>query len=286
MKIVVFIRRKPPLFYFANAIHKVFPLSLVVIENPHQTTNEDMTLAQKTKHYLKHKGVKNIPRSIKSRLKNRRYKQTHAARQAAYHAAEKKYFGDLHASLDPSMRVLEVKNINSYKVKEALEQIKPDVLLDHGTSIVKSHILDTAPLALNIHWGLSPYYRGTVCTQWALLQKDPLNIGVTVHKLSKHVDGGDILGQARAQIAPDDYARTINMQLTKLGTDIVLQALKKLAHGEQLQFHKQDLSVGVVTATKQWTLELEKKIWELEEHGGIASMLSNPAKNEEPILHL
>ena len=86
-----------------------------------------------------------------------------------------------------------VADNNSTEVARRLTALKPDLILDHGTSIVSDSIIETAPLALNLHWGLSPYYRGTFCTEWALINHDPRNIGVTIHRLAKAVDGGDIL---------------------------------------------------------------------------------------------
>src|SRR3546814_7243079 len=63
---------------------------------------------------------------------------------------------------------------------------------------------------LNIHAGLSPRYRGSRCTEWAVACGDVLNIGVTVHRLTKDIDGGAILGQARVQVRPEDTIEDVN----------------------------------------------------------------------------
>ena len=39
--------------------------------------------------------------------------------------------------------------------------------------------------ALNIHMGISPYYRGTDCNFWAIYDGFPNYVGGTVMKLSK-----------------------------------------------------------------------------------------------------
>ena len=89
-----------------------------------------------------------------------------------------KWFSNKWRKLDKTIPYIEVENINSQLVFKILKEINPDLILDHGTSIVKNHILENAKLALNLHWGLSPYYRGTHCTDWALINWDPNNIGV------------------------------------------------------------------------------------------------------------
>ena len=91
----------------------------------------------------------------------------------------------------------------------------------------------TSDLALNLHWGLSPYYRGTHCTGWALINWDPYNIGVTIHKLTQRIDGGSILAQKRAVIKPGDTVNSINMQLTQLGTELVIKIIDKIVSRKQ-----------------------------------------------------
>ena len=138
--------------------------------------------------------------------------------------------------LDPGIPLLVVADINAPIVRQRLAEIGPDVVLDHGTGIVRDELIDSVPLALNIHWGLSPYYRGTHCTEWGLISWDPYNIGVTLHRLSREIDGGGVVSQARAQIAPDDTVHSINMQLTQLGTELARAALARLDEGANLRF--------------------------------------------------
>ena len=63
---------------------------------------------------------------------------------------------------------------------------------------------------------LSPYYGGTRCTEWALLHWDCCNIDVTVHELTAEIEGGKIVGQARAELVPENTVHSINVQLTAL----------------------------------------------------------------------
>ena len=47
--------------------------------------------------------------------------------------------------------------------------------------------------AINIHMGLSPFYRGSSCNFWALNDKNPEYVGSTIHYLSKGLDSGNII---------------------------------------------------------------------------------------------
>jgi methionyl-tRNA formyltransferase len=189
--------------------------------------------------------------------------------------------------LDPSIPLLVVPDINAPIVRQRLADIKPDVVLDHGTGIVRDELIESVPLALNVHWGLSPYYRGTHCTEWALVNWDPYNIGVTLHRLSREIDGGGVVSQARAQITPDDTVHSINMQLTQLGTALARGALTRLDQGHQLVFHSQDHAQGLLTLNRQWSRTLTRQMRYIENQGLIGRMLKHPARRARlPIVEL
>ncbi len=273
-KIVCMIHPQPPLVYFGNEIHSKHPVSLVIVEIRHTSR------------------IKNVVRRIQSCFAMRtleplgfRFPLRVADRQKV--EVLNRFFGDAWKNLFPDLRVMVTDDINSRDVQEELNEEKPDVVLVHGTSIVKDHILECAPLVLNLHWGLSPYYRGTHCTEWALVNWDPYNIGVTIHRLSNAIDGGDIVAQARAEIAAGDGLHSINMQLTKLGTELMVRALDQIAAGKGLTFHRQDHARGFLTLNRQWSRPLRRQVQHIVRNGLIAKMLEKPARKERlPIVEL
>ena len=46
---------------------------------------------------------------------------------------------------------------------------------------------------INIHMGVSPYYRGTDCNYWTLVDDNPHLVGATIHMISKGLDSDQIL---------------------------------------------------------------------------------------------
>ncbi|MBI5079614.1 hypothetical protein HZB06_03060 [Candidatus Wolfebacteria bacterium] len=267
MKIVCLIRNKAPLVYFVNAVHARYPVSLVVIETPASAINQSAALG------ALYRQIMIIAHKIRRRKEIKRIENINT-----------RLFGNNWRRLNEEIPVMQVQSVNDTSVWERLLAEKPDIILDHGTSIVKNHILETAPLALNIHWGLSPYYRGTNCTNWAILKRDPYNIGVTVHLLAKDVDGGDIFGQTRVIPEANDTARSINLKLTKAGAEIVMRALDRLSHGESLKFHHQDLSVGLLTRVKDYTKAHAQQITEIEKKG-LSPILEHPSRSERLPIH-
>jgi folate-dependent phosphoribosylglycinamide formyltransferase PurN len=270
MKIVCLIRHEPALIYFANRIHERHRIDLAVVESP--VVNESMAAK------IASRGLTGTIHSVARRLSRGKTAQR-------LEADFNEFFGEKWRALDPGIPVLRTENINSQAVQERLESEKPDLILDHGTSLVKDHILKTAGLALNLHWGLSPYYRGTFCTEWALINWDPYNIGVTIHKLTKIIDGGSILAQKRATVRPTDTAHTIDMQLTALGTELVITAIDKMKRGEELCYHPQDVTIGYLTRNSQWSEHAQMQVEYIEKRGLVAAMMQKPSRKQKlPII--
>jgi len=264
MNIVCLIRPNPPLFYFVNTINSSYPVALVIIEQPKDNSRNIFSK-------IRQHGFQDSYRILRRKLSQQKNRTTD------YDVL----FGNKWYGLDKEIPFLEVDDINSDIVSSKVKEIKPDLILDHGTSVVKNHILGLAELALNLHWGLSPYYRGTNCTEWALVNWDPYNIGVTIHKLTKDIDGGDILVQKRATIKAGDTPHSINMQLTVLGTALILDAVEKLKNGNHLDFAKQDFSLGHITYLRQWNHLLDKQIEYIKNNNLIELMLEKPSRDHK-----
>ena len=110
--------------------------------------------------------------------------------------AEKKAFGEL--SLLPSIDgLLAVKHndlsmLSQDQLNGALDS---DLYIVFGSSYIKGWLADflIKKNAINIHMGLSPYYKGNACNFWALYDDKPNYVGATIHLLSEGLDSGDVL---------------------------------------------------------------------------------------------
>jgi methionyl-tRNA formyltransferase len=271
-KIVCLIRSDPAFVYFVNRIHERHKVSLVVVESP----SFKRRLATK----INSGGIPGLMEAFRNQASKRVNRKRHTLDC-------EKYFGDKWKSLSHEIPVLRVDQINSQSVYERLKKERPDLILDHGTSIVKDHILETSALALNLHRGLSPYYRGTYCTEMALVNWDPYNIGVTIHKLTRIIDGGSILAQERPIIENGDTVSSIDMQLTQLGTELISRVIDKIEAGEELHPEKQDVSLGFLTLNRHWSKHLRKQIRYVEKNNLIQQMFKKPARKKKlPIVEL
>ena len=90
--------------------------------------------------------------------------------------------------------------------------LKSDVYVVFGSSYIKGELVDflVKQKAINIHAGVSPYYRGTDCNFWALFDDNPHLAGTTIHLLSKGLDSGPMLYHAMSNLKTNPFNYTMS----------------------------------------------------------------------------
>jgi len=141
-------------------------------------------------------------------------------------------------------RVLRVCGVNSPDTQRILDEIRPNLILVYGTSVVKPQVLNMASeLSLNMHTGVSPYYRGTACAFWPVVNGEFDTVGATVHECIDRLDGGKIFAVVRVQVKRGDDLHTIFGRAVTAGADAYARVVRQYLEG-RLEGEPQDLRVG------------------------------------------
>lgn len=88
------------------------------------------------------------------------------------------------------------------------DALNSDIYVVFGASYIRPPLVDSLidKMAINIHMGISPYYRGSSCNFWALYDGNPDLVGATIHMLSRGLDSGPMLYHVRpAAVATDPF---------------------------------------------------------------------------------
>jgi hypothetical protein len=126
-----------------------------------------------------------------------------------------------------------VRSLNAPESRELIASLKPDVFVVHATGILSPKTYELASkLAMNIHCGVLPEYRGHASTFWALWNRDTSNVGVSVHEIAKIVDTGRVLRLGRVDIRPEDTDITAWLRAVKTGVDLTIDVIQRLGRGE------------------------------------------------------
>ena len=103
-------------------------------------------------------------------------------------------------------------DLNQCSMNLLTDFLKSDVYVVFGSSYIKGELVDflVKQTAINIHAGVSPYYRGTDCNFWALYDDNPHLVGSTIHLLSKGLDSGPMLYHAMSNLKTDPFKYTMS----------------------------------------------------------------------------
>ncbi|MCH2162353.1 MAG: formyl transferase [Phycisphaerales bacterium] len=102
-------------------------------------------------------------------------------------------------------QAVRVGNVNDSDAIRQLQEWKPDLLLVYGTGLVKGGVFDAVDCPiLNMHTGLSPYYRGVACHVWPVAEDRLDRVGFTIHDCVPALDAGGILSTGVVTLEPGD----------------------------------------------------------------------------------
>ena len=102
-------------------------------------------------------------------------------------------------------------DLNKCSMSLLSDFLKSDIYIIFGGTYIKGELVDflIKQKAINIHAGVSPYYRGTDCNFWALYDGNPHLVGATIHLLSKGLDSGPVIYHAMSNLKTNRYKRMV-----------------------------------------------------------------------------
>jgi methionyl-tRNA formyltransferase len=174
--------------------------------------------------------------------------------------------------------VIQRGEINNEVYVDQIKSLEPDLVIVYGASILKSTFLEAYPRnVLNVHLGLSPYYRGAATNFWPFVDKVPACVGATFMYIDDGIDTGEIIHQLRASYNYFDTPSSIGNRLIKDMTEVFAELIVKF----------ESLSKPVVptygtfsklTKKKDFTEEAVEKLYTNFSEGMIEDYLANKCK--------
>jgi len=118
------------------------------------------------------------------------------------------------------------------QAREQVASLKPDLLVSFAYGrLFGPKFLALFPLGgINIHPSLLPKYRGPSPIQAAILNRDMVT-GISVQRLAKEMDSGDILAAEQFQLTGRETAGSLSETVSVKAALILTEVLKKIADG-------------------------------------------------------
>ena len=147
---------------------------------------------------------------------------------AARDESEARYFAaDAAVRLEPGAAVRTVRAGACSDPAEVavMQAARPDVVLVFGTGILREPLLSTFEgRVINMHLGLSPYYRGAGTNFWPLVNREPEYVGATIHYLDAGIDTGPIISHARPSVERSDGPHDLGNKTIVAAAEALLRA--------------------------------------------------------------
>lgn len=203
-------------------------------------------------------------------------------------AVERRFFGDNLNFPEPPVLSVSGGEANSPQVFEWVQRHDPDAIVLYGASIIKPPLLDFySDRMINIHLGLSPYYRGSGTNFWPLVNREPECVGATIHLAVAKVDAGAILAQVRPAAEISDRSHELGTKTLMTAIETLPRAVSLFLSGK-IEPKSQDLSQGCVFRNKDFSAEPLRVMWSNFQSGMMREYIAESAARQQayPIVEL
>lgn len=145
-------------------------------------------------------------------------------------------------ALEHNLPLLQPKTLKDENLVTQLKSFDADLFIvaAYGKIIPENILQLPKYFSINVHASLLPKYRGAAPIQHAIANGETVS-GVTIMKMDKGMDTGDIILQKKCDIFADDTYQTLYEKLSLLGSEALLETLNQF---DSIEFKKQDDSLA------------------------------------------
>tara|TARA_B100000029_G_scaffold466059_1_gene501236 strand:- start:89 stop:877 length:789 start_codon:yes stop_codon:yes gene_type:complete len=140
------------------------------------------------------------------------------------------------------------KEVNNEWIYKKIKSFDPDAMIVFGSSIIKEPILSLGKKNkfINLHLGLSPYYKGNGTNFWPFINDELEFLGSTILHIDSGIDTGDIITHVRPKIDENDNVHSLGCKIIRDSTNVIIDILKLIKNNQD------------INRIPQWTIKNER----------------------------
>ena len=124
------------------------------------------------------------------------------------HRVESSVYGDLYSrDVFKNFNSIFIKpnELNTELVADKVKKFNADFCFIFGVDLIFCPVINVLPKdKINLHLGLSPWYKGGATLFWPFYHLEPQFCGSTFHQITKQADAGEIIHQCVPELLPGD----------------------------------------------------------------------------------
>lgn len=135
----------------------------------------------------------------------------------------------LESQISPILQPIKLKDPHFL---QKLEQLNADLFVVVAFRILPREVFTIPPKGtINLHPSLLPKYRGAAPINWTIINGET-ETGLTVIRISVHIDAGEILLQRKVSVYPDETAGSLHDRLSVAGAEVLVEVLNRIAENQ------------------------------------------------------
>ncbi|MBP2166811.1 UDP-4-amino-4-deoxy-L-arabinose formyltransferase/UDP-glucuronic acid dehydrogenase (UDP-4-keto-hexauronic acid decarboxylating) [Erwinia toletana] len=146
-------------------------------------------------------------------------------------ASENPFFGSVaRIAAENNIPVYAPDDVNHPLWIDRIKAMEAELIFSfYYRNLLCDEILNSAKSgAFNLHGSLLPKYRGRAPLNWALLNGEK-ETGVTLHRMVKRADAGEIIAQQSVNITDEDNALTLHHKLVQCARELLETTLPRIS---------------------------------------------------------
>ena len=177
------------------------------------------------------------------------------------------------------------ESLNGPTVCEQVKSFDPDLAFVFGCDMIRYPLLNLLPKnSLNLHLGLSPWYRGSATLFWPFYFMEPQFAGVTFHRLSDQPDGGEIVHQSCPALTEKDGVHDVGARCVLDAARDARTIVKRMCDGGAVVGEAQRTS-GRVWRTRDFRPSHLRIIYSLFDNDVVSHYLAGKLGSNIPRLY-
>lgn len=150
---------------------------------------------------------------------------------------------------------------------QGLERLEPDLIVVAAYGKILPEAVLALPRfgAINVHASLLPRWRGAAPIHASILHGDK-ETGITIIKLVREMDAGDILSQRKTAIGETETSGALSKRLSEMGADLLLDTIEPYVSGEITPVPQDERLVTFAPMIKkaEGRLDFSQSVYKLE----------------------
>ena len=136
--------------------------------------------------------------------------------------------------------VVSPEKLNSDSLVKRVKRFEAQFAFVFGCDLINGELFEVLPeVNVNLHLGLSPWYKGSATLFWPFVLLEPQFAGVTFHKLALAADAGGIVHQSTPELKRGDGIHDVGARSVVDAAEQAVRICKSFLANGSLEFEKQ-----------------------------------------------